>query len=360
LISFLVTTKMYRYQPAIPGLRPFKAEGILRGEALYWKWIQILTTPMARIEPDPAKASSERNPQNHACEEKKDDEQFFFSDNCGDSDDDLSCVSSIADADDDNLVSDEKTVVQNQMLLQKISDLSKKVDEQSVLLQEARDEIKKLTMAMERKDKELEHQKRLLETEVAAKERLALAQVEERERAKKKNQSHLESQSEMEKEFLNEIVKVAAQLKEAEEKHRHELDESARIHREEIAAKEMEVSKLTEEIRHLMSSNNASSLTHASEENQSEKALQKLQDEMEQWKQAYAKELAETAKADERTRLAELEKWKRTYSKEMSEKVLEIASLKQELHRMKEQNGQLPSSSMSFSRLSNIGKKTGF
>lgn len=356
-----MSPKMYRYQPAIAGLRPFKAQGILSGEALYWKWIQLLTTPMARIEPDPAKARSERYPQKHACEEKKDDEQFSFSNNCDDNDDDLSCVSSIADADEDNLMgSAENSVVQNRILLQKISDLSKKVEEQNILLQEARDEIDKLTMALERKDRELEHQKRLLECEVAAKESLALAQAEERERAKKKNQSHLESQSEMEKEFLNEIVKVAAQLKEAEEKHRLELEESARIHRDEMAAKEMEVLKLTEEIRHLTSSNNASSTTQASEENPSEKELQKLQGEMEQWKQTHAKELTEKAEADERTRLAELEKWKRTYKKEMSEKVLEIASLKQELHRMKEQNGQLPSSSMSFSRLSNIGKKTGF
>lgn len=328
---------------------------------MYWKWVQILTTPMARIEPDPAKASSERSPQKHACEEKKDDEQFSFSVNCGDNDDDLSCVSSIADADDDNLVSDENTVVQNRMLLQKISDLSKKVEEQNVLLQEAQDEINKLTMVLERKDRELGHQKRLLECEVAAKERLALTQAEERERAKKKNQSHLESQSEMEKEFLNEIVKVAAQLKEAEEKHRLELDESARIHRDEMAAKEMEVSKLTEEIHHLMNLSNANSATQASDkENQSEKELQKLRDEMELWKQIYAKELAEKAEADERSRLVELEKWKRTYSKEMSEKVLEIASLKQEMHRMKEQNGQILSSSMGFSRLSNIGKKNGF
>lgn len=139
-------------------------------------------------------------------------------------------------------------------------------------LQQLQDEVVELKRVIERKNAELESLSGQLRRAVATKCDLVLAHTElERHhefnlrrkdhglsQLKKENLSLLESQSEMEKELLNEIIKVTEQLKETEQKHRDELADLDRRHRNETTEKDFQIAKLKEEIRRLRHNNSPS------------------------------------------------------------------------------------------------------
>lgn len=136
-------------------------------------------------------------------------------------------------------------------------------------LQQLQDEVVELKRVIERKNAELESLSGQLRRAVATKCDLVLAHTElERHhefnlrrkdhglsQLKKENLNLLESQSEMEKELLNEIIKVTEQLKETEQKHREELADLDRRHRNETTEKDFQIAKLKEEIRRLRHNN---------------------------------------------------------------------------------------------------------
>jgi hypothetical protein len=59
----------------------------------------------------------------------------------------------------------------------------------------------------------------------------------------------LEAQSIKEKELLNEIVRLTDKCADLEAKHRDELDDWERMHRNEMLEKDFEIAKLSEELR---------------------------------------------------------------------------------------------------------------
>jgi hypothetical protein len=132
-------------------------------------------------------------------------------------------------------------------------------------LQDTKEEIAKLKEIIDRKNQELENLAGQLRRAVSTKCDLVLAHTELElhhesdmirkdnfvSELKKVNISLLEEQSEIEKNLLNEIMTLTEQMKQAEAKHKGELDDWKRMHKNELNEKDFQIAKLREEIRRL-------------------------------------------------------------------------------------------------------------
>jgi hypothetical protein len=129
--------------------------------------------------------------------------------------------------------------------------------------QELLDQVALLKTTIERKNEELENLHGQLRRAVATKCDLVIAHnelekthataIQRKEqnlmRMKQANIWLLEAQSIKEKELLNEIVRLTDQCADLESKHRDELDDWERMHRNEMLEKDFEIAKLSEELR---------------------------------------------------------------------------------------------------------------
>lgn len=129
--------------------------------------------------------------------------------------------------------------------------------------QELTDEVSTLKATIERKNEELENLHGQLRRAVATKCDLVIAHNELEKahttamnkkennllRMKQANIWLLEAQSVKEKELINEIVRLTDLCNDLEEKHREELDDWERMHRNEMLEKDFEIAKLSEELR---------------------------------------------------------------------------------------------------------------
>jgi hypothetical protein len=129
--------------------------------------------------------------------------------------------------------------------------------------QELLDQVALLKTTVERKNEELENLHGQLRRAVATKCDLVIAHnelekthatvIQRKEqnlmRMKQANIWLLEAQSLKEKELLNEIVRLTDQCADLEAKHRDELDDWERMHRNEMLEKDFEIAKLSEELR---------------------------------------------------------------------------------------------------------------
>jgi hypothetical protein len=132
-----------------------------------------------------------------------------------------------------------------------------------VALQNLKEEIKALEATVEKKDDEIEQLSGQLRRAVSTKCDLVLSHSElERfhESSLKKrdddmvliqqaNYALLEMRANIEKEFMNELAIVAEDMEEEKNKHREEMDDWERMHRNEMLEKEFKIAQLTEELR---------------------------------------------------------------------------------------------------------------
>jgi hypothetical protein len=130
-------------------------------------------------------------------------------------------------------------------------------------LQNLKEEIKALEATVEKKDDEIEQLSGQLRRAVSTKCDLVLSHSElERfhESTLKKrdsdmvlvqraNYSLLEMRANIEKEFMNELAKVTDAMEEEKNRHREEMDDWERMHRNEMLEKEFKIAGLAEEVR---------------------------------------------------------------------------------------------------------------
>jgi hypothetical protein len=130
-------------------------------------------------------------------------------------------------------------------------------------LQTLKEEVEFLEATLESKDDEIEQLSGQLRRAVSTKCDLVLSHSElERfhESSLKKrdddlvlmqqaNYALLEMRANIEKEFMNELTTVAEAMEEEKKKHREEMDDWERLHRNEMREKEFKVAQLTEELR---------------------------------------------------------------------------------------------------------------
>jgi hypothetical protein len=145
-------------------------------------------------------------------------------------------------------------------------------DDAHDLLERARDrisrqrlseQVKALEMIVERKNTEMEQLHSQLRRAVETKSDLVVAHneiekrhvsmIEKKEqnllRMKQANIWLLEAQSLKEKELLNEIIRLTDVTRDLEQKHREELDDWERMHRNEMLEKDYMIAKLSEDFR---------------------------------------------------------------------------------------------------------------
>lgn len=171
-------------------------------------------------------------------------------------DDRESTVSSLHGEDDDDDSSSSSEISEDAAaLLERAQD--------RIARQHLHDEVEELKAIIERKNGEIESLSGQLRQAVATKCDLVIAHnelekacenaVQRKEsnllQMKKANIWLLEAQSRKEKELLNEIINLTNQCKDTEQKHREELDDWERMHRNEMLEKDFEIAKLTEELR---------------------------------------------------------------------------------------------------------------
>lgn len=83
------------------------------------------------------------------------------------------------------------------------------------------------------------------------------AKEEEKSELKKVNFGMIENLASVEKDLLNEIVRLNLELQESRKQHFEELQDWERLHKNEMVARDFEIAKLTEEIRMLLLKNDA-------------------------------------------------------------------------------------------------------
>lgn len=130
-------------------------------------------------------------------------------------------------------------------------------------MQDLQDEIERLQAVIKRKNTELDNLAGQLRRAVATKCDLVLAhnelEVHHEQNLKRRdeglmqlkraNLGLLEAQSEVEKDLLNEIITLTEKAKDMEQKHRAELGDWERLHKNEVAEKDFKIAQLREEIR---------------------------------------------------------------------------------------------------------------
>jgi hypothetical protein len=134
-----------------------------------------------------------------------------------------------------------------------------------IALQHLQEEVVSLQAAVQKKNEEIEHLSSQLRRAVATKCDLVIAHTElERhhdfnlqlrdkdvKELKLSNCSLKEKQAEIEKQLLDELVKMTDELQEAKKAHQAELDDWERMHRNEMLEKDFSIAQLVEEVRAL-------------------------------------------------------------------------------------------------------------
>ena len=132
-------------------------------------------------------------------------------------------------------------------------------------LQQLQDELVKLQTIVESKDQEIEHLSGQLRRAVSTKCDLVLAhtalerhheyhlELEARQvqQLKRSHCSLQEEHSEIERQFLDEMVQLEQELKNTKTSHQQELDDWERMHRNEMLEKDFEIAQLQEQVREL-------------------------------------------------------------------------------------------------------------
>ena len=168
------------------------------------------------------------------------------------------------DSDDQDAVEDDDEEDQESVtnLLERAHD--------RIAMQHLQEEIAKLNEVIEKKNEEIEHISGQLRRAVATKTDLVIAHTElERHHEnnlslkeqdvqvlKKEKVSLEEQKSKIERELLDELVKLTDQLKATKKGHRQELEDWERLHRNEMLEKDLQIAQLTEEIRTLQGFDN--------------------------------------------------------------------------------------------------------
>jgi hypothetical protein len=167
-----------------------------------------------------------------------------------------------SESDDDNEDEDSEDGSFRSYCSEKTSDILEKAHDR-IALQKVKEEMKDLEQSVERKNEEIEMLSGQLRRAVATKCDLVLSHTElERHHEvslkskdndmvmlQKANYTLLEIRAEVEQEFMNELAGLAETMKEETIKHRQEMDDWERMHRNEMLEKDYQLAQLTEQLR---------------------------------------------------------------------------------------------------------------